>query len=57
MMYKQSIGLVVVATVLAAWANPLQSASVYVLNGSFESPETSFVDVNIDSWGVPEPPS
>jgi len=49
-MYKQSIGLVVVATVLAAWANPLQSASVYVLNGSFESPETSFVDVNIDSW-------
>lgn len=50
MMKKHSTGLLFVAAFLAAWANPIHSASVYVPNASFELPETVFVDVNIDSW-------
>lgn len=50
MMNRCSVGAAVVATVVAAWASTLQAASVYVPNASFESPETAFVDVNIDSW-------
>lgn len=50
MMNKYSTGLVFVGVFLAAWANPVQSASVCVPNASFELPETVFVDVNIASW-------
>jgi len=50
MMKKRSTGLLFVSAFLAVWANPIHGASVYVPNASFESPQTAFVDVNIDSW-------
>src|SRR5580765_1095809 len=35
---------------LAASTSPLRAGSITVPNGSFESPATSFVSINIDSW-------
>ncbi len=37
-------------TALTAWTGNLRAAAINVPNGSFESPATSFVDINIASW-------
>jgi hypothetical protein len=50
MMNRYAARAAVIVMVAAGWANTLQAASVYVPNASFESPQTAFVDVNIDSW-------
>ncbi|MHC4888523.1 MAG: hypothetical protein ACYTEO_03550 [Planctomycetota bacterium] len=42
---------------LATGANKLQAAPIYVPNASFELPETTFVDVNINSWQMPPMPA
>ena len=39
-----------IATGLAAWFGTLQAGTIHIPNGSFESPVTTFVDVNIDNW-------
>jgi hypothetical protein len=40
----------VLAMFFAGGGSPLHAASVYVPNGSFESPQTEFVDITIDVW-------
>lgn len=45
-----------VIAMFAGRANNLQAASVDIPNASFESPETVFVDINIDSWQMPPKP-
>jgi hypothetical protein len=53
---KTFVAVVVCIVMLAAVANKLQAAPIYIPNASFESPETTFVDVNIDSWQMPPTP-
>jgi hypothetical protein len=40
----------------AGGANKLQASPIDIPNASFESPETVFVDINIDSWQMPPTP-
>ena len=53
---KTFIAVVVCIVILAAVANKLQAAPIYILNASFESPETTFADPNIDYWQMPPTP-
>ena len=54
--HKTSMTVVVCMVMLATVANKLQAESVYILNSSFESPATTFVDPNIDYWQMPPEP-
>ena len=46
------------AASLAAWSDTLRAGTIYIPNGSFESPATAFVDTRIDSWQkTPKPVS
>jgi len=38
------------AASLATWTGTLRAGTIYIPNGSFESPVTSYVDTRIDSW-------
>ena len=38
------------AAALMTWIGPLSGETIPIPNGSFESPATVFVDLNIDSW-------
>lgn len=38
------------AASLATWTGTLRAGTIYIPNGSFESPTTAFVDTRIDSW-------
>lgn len=40
----------VAAAVLAAGTSPLQAGTIFIPNGSFESPATTEVDTRVDSW-------
>lgn len=53
---KTLIAVVVCIVMLAAVANKLQAAPIYILNASFEFPETTFADPNVDSWQMPPTP-
>jgi len=50
------VAVIASIAMLAAAANRLQAAPIYVPNASFESPETAFVDPNIDYWQMPPKP-
>lgn len=54
--HKAFITVVVCIVMLATLANKLQAEAVHVLNASFESPLTTFVDPNIDYWLMPPTP-
>jgi len=45
-----------VVLALAGWTGRLQAASISVPGGSFESPVTPYVSVNIDSWQKADQP-
>ena len=47
---------VVVGIAMLAAANKTQAGSIYIPNASFESPETTFVSIDIDSWQKPPAP-
>ena len=47
---RMSRGSMAVVAGLLAWAGLLRAGSVYVPNGSFESPETVFADPGNDFW-------
>jgi hypothetical protein len=47
---RQFVTTIVAIMTLAVGIDKLQGESVYIPNASFESPETVFVDVTIDSW-------
>ena len=49
-MNRHSIAVVVGIFVLPAWTGVLQAGPITVPNASFESPATTFVNINIDSW-------
>jgi hypothetical protein len=53
---RKLVAVVVGVVTLAAGASKLQATPIYVPNASFESPETTFVDVNIDLWQKPPKP-
>jgi len=53
---KRLAAIVVGILMLTVGAKNLQAVSIYILNASFESPETIFVSVNIDSWQKPAKP-
>jgi len=44
------VAVLVGTVMLAALASKLQAGSIYIPNASFESPQTEFVDINIDFW-------
>ncbi len=47
---------VVVVASLVTWTGTLRADTIYVPNGSFESPETDFADPHMDGWQkAPEP--
>jgi len=47
---KTLLAVVIGIVVLAVGANKAQDAPIYIPNASFELPETTFVNVDIDSW-------
>jgi hypothetical protein len=47
---KRFVAVFVGTVMLAVGASDLQAASIYIPNASFESPQTEFVDVNINFW-------
>jgi hypothetical protein len=53
---KTFFAVLVCIVMLAAVANKLQAAPIYVPNASFESPETTFAEPNVDSWQMPPTP-
>lgn len=50
------VAVVVWIVMLAAVANKLQAAPIYIPNASFEFPETIFAEPNVDSWYMPPTP-
>jgi len=54
--WKTFVAVVVGIGAMALGANKLQGEAIYIPNASFESPETPFVDINIDSWQKPPKP-
>jgi hypothetical protein len=53
---RRLAAIVVGNLMLIAGAKNLQAASIYIPNASFESPQITFVSVNIDSWQKPAKP-
>jgi len=53
---KTFVANVVGIVMLATGANRLQAAPIYIPNASFESPETTFADPNVESWQMPSTP-
>ena len=49
-MSRRFIWILTGTVAIAASPHPMQAASLLVPNPSFESPATTFVDINIDSW-------
>ncbi len=47
---KMTVPKIACLLALTGWMEVLQAATVAVPNGSFESPRTDYVDVNIDFW-------
>jgi hypothetical protein len=47
--FRQS-SLVIFALALIAGAGAIQGQTIYVPNGSFESPATTFADSQMDGW-------
>lgn len=51
-----SLGRLSVGLFLSLWASPLSAGNIPVPNGSFESPTTFFVTLNLDNWQrMPQP--
>ncbi|UCG56954.1 MAG: hypothetical protein JSU70_19080 [Phycisphaerales bacterium] len=57
MSMRKTFGVVLVGiVVLGAGADRLAAASIDIPNASFELPETTYVDININSWQMPPTP-
>ena len=49
-MSRYGFAVVVGMMAMAAWTDSLRAGSVNLPNGSFESPPTDYIDINIDFW-------